>query len=181
MNMQTRIEVKQGGKLSTKEISHISEAKRKEWNTPPLDDEQKEEIFVLIKDQDNNILAHGQLIKIDNVTFMDEKFTLMGIGGIISTIRGKGYGRKLMEAIRDYLAVNQLIGVGFTGIPAFYEKCGFLSDKYLLQQFVYIDGNKRITNITDECLVYFDPEDKLMNKVIQNPKNEVILPRPPDW
>jgi len=85
----TVIEIKLGHSLTREEIDHINEAKRKIWKTPPLEEEQKSELFILVKNARSNVVAHGQLITVSGVLFNDEKFTIIGFGGIISNVRNK--------------------------------------------------------------------------------------------
>jgi hypothetical protein len=69
-----------------------------------MDKVQKENsIFVLVKDSNGSILSQGQLLTINNVEFNNEIFSVIGIGGIIANEKRQGYGRKLMEAVKDYL------------------------------------------------------------------------------
>jgi len=60
------------------------------------------------------------------VIFAHETFSFLNIGGIIANEKGKGYGKQIMRAIREYLISSDTIGLGFC-FPhnqGFYEKCG---------------------------------------------------------
>jgi hypothetical protein len=115
------------------------------------------------------------------VIFDNEIFDIYGICGIIANEKGKGYGRELMAIIKQYLIDNIKSGVGFTGVPGFYEKCGYKSDKDSLKRFVCVADGKEIANTSDEYIVYFNSADRFMEKVLTNPEEKVFLPRTPDW
>ena len=176
-----KIVIKRGTELSKEELEHVTNAKDAEWETGPIDQEQKNEIFVLVKNSGGDILSHGQLVEINGVIFNGETFNIIGIGGIIANIRGQGYGRILMEGILKYLKKHGISAVGFTGIPEFYRKCGFSIATEALPRFVHMEGSEKHTNKTDEHLFYYDARDQFMKKVLENSKAEVYLPRHPDW
>ncbi|MBI4999423.1 GNAT family N-acetyltransferase [Candidatus Gottesmanbacteria bacterium] len=125
----------------------------------------------------------GQLISVEPVKFKDETFSILGIGGIVSNIKGKGYGKKIMTAIKQYLIKNCKTGIGFCGLfnRPFYEKCGFFVNQNSLQRFVYYEKSKKIVNVEDEAVLYFDSDDHFMEKALAYPTEEVLLPRPPNW
>lgn len=51
-----------------------------------------------------------------------------GIGNVCSSIKGKGYGKKLMEYTNEWLMKNNQIGLLFCheSVAEFYAKCGWL-------------------------------------------------------
>src|SRR3989338_4290535 len=107
---------KKGSELTKKEINEINFAKAREFKLSKMSDFQvKNSLFFLLKDKNENLLAMGQLISISLIRFMHETFSVLGIGGIVSNIKGKCYGKMIMTAIKNYLIKNQKIGVGFCG------------------------------------------------------------------
>lgn len=181
MDRDLKVEIKLGKDLSQREIGAINKAKARESMPDIKEDDLENSTFILLKDSDGNILAQGQLVSIDGISFNNEYFSILGIGGIVANPKGKGYGRKLMLVIKDYLSKNKTTGVGFTGVPEFYQKCGYLTDRESLKRFVHIVDNKYIRNTEDEYVVYIDSEDKFMEKVLSNPDIKVYLPRDPNW
>ena len=164
------------------EFDAVENAKTREWGPPPPDKKYDEVyVSVLLKDENHEILAQAELIPIDDVVFNDETFSIIGISGVTTNKRGKGYGRKLLEVVKKYLVEGKKTGVGFTSVPGFYEKCGLSLDRDALKRFVHISNGEKITNTTDEYVVFYDGEDKFMHKVLAHPNKDVHLPRKPNW
>lgn len=183
MNMN-RLLIKKGPELTNQEIVEINQTKAREFHIPKMSKHQiKGSLLFLLKDRDNNILAMGQLISVEPVQFRGETFSILGIGGIVSNIKGKGCGKKIMVAIKQYLIKKCKTGIGFCGIVnrGFYEKCGFFVDENSIQRFVHHEKGKKIVNVEDEAVLYFDSDDHFMRKVLAYSAEEVLLPRPPDW
>ncbi len=176
--------IKQGSELTSSEIDAINAAKHREWQVPPMGDEQRlKHFFALLKDQEGNIQAQGELIPIDGITFDNEQFSVFGIGGIIAYQKGQGFGQKLMQGIIEYAQDQQKSLLGFTGndIIGFYKKCGFIEDYSTLKRFVHIRDGEKITNTTEDVVFYLDSKDQFMQTVLANPTLEVFLPQAPDW
>ena len=175
--------VKTGGELSGQEIDQINQAKAREFKTSPLNEKQLETALFFLLLGHRKILAMGKLIPVNPVRFNKEVFSVLGIGGILANEKGKGNGRKIMSAIKDYLISQDKTGVGFCGSnnKGFYEKCGFKVETASIKRFVFQEDDRKITNSGDECLVYSDSSDCFMEKVLLRPEQEVMLPRPPDW
>jgi GNAT superfamily N-acetyltransferase len=176
--------IKKASELTDEEFHEIDRAIQREFHASfnqgayPTD-----RMIFLLKDKEDKILSMGQLIPVGPVRFKGKNFSILGVGGTISNIKGKGYGKKIMEAIKCYLRENHKVGVGFcrSQNSLFYKKCGFSVDLSLIKRFVYYKHKKRIVNRTDDCLIYFDEEGSLIKKVMAGKKEEVLLSRPPDW
>lgn len=175
--------IKKGIRLEKNELDQVNQANKREFKAPPLTQKHlKKSLFFLLFDG-KCLLAKGELIPIEPVNFNGERFSLLGIGGILATEKKKGYGKKIMAAIKKYLLLKDQTGVGFCGPynASFYEKCGFRVNKNSIRQFVYYKDKKKILNKGDDYIVYLDSSDNFMKKVLSNTKKEVLLPRPPDW
>lgn len=175
--------VKAGGELSEQEIGQINQAKAREFKVSPLNEKQLETTLFFLLLGHQKILAMGELIPVNPIKFNKEVFSVLGIGGILANEKGKGYGRKIMSAIKDYLISQDKTGVGFCGLnnKGFYEKCGFKVETALIKRFVFQENDRKITNSEDDCVVYLDASDRFMEKVLLHSDQEVMLPRPPDW
>lgn len=175
--------VKTGKELSVAEIKQINKAKTREFKTPPLDKEQLvQTLFFLLLDN-NKILAMGELIPIEPVSFNGELFSIFGFGGIVANEKDKGYGREIMTAIKDHLSKVDKTGVGFCAIrnKGFYEKCGFNVNSYIIKRFVFKKGKETITNKEDDCVIFYEGSDSFIRKASSIPDQEILLPRKPDW
>lgn len=175
--------VKTGGELSGQEIDQINQARAREFKASPLNEKQPEAALFFLLLGHQKILAMGELIPVKPIKFNKEVFSVLGIGGILANEKGKGYGRKIMSAIKNYLISQDKTGVGFCGLnnKGFYEKCGFKVDTTSIKKFVFQEDGRKITNSGDECVVYLDASDRFMEKALLYPDQEVMLPRPPDW
>lgn len=169
--------------LTDDQFKQINEASLKEFQTPLAPkDKLTNRVFFLLLDR-NRILAVGQLLPIKPVFFNNETFSLLGIGGVIANEKGKGYGKQIINTIRDYLSSHDKTGLGFC-MPknqGFYEKSGIKVDTASTQRFVYRNGTEKITDKEGHYIIYHDSSDQFMKKVLANPNKEVSIPTPPSW
>lgn len=172
--------------MSESEYLQIKEAFFREFKEGPNSpSDLHKHKFVLLKEGEK-VLAIGELIPVSPVIFHGKIFDILGIGGILANEKRKGFGKKVMTAVKKYLTVHHKTGVGFCGeynIP-FYEKCGLKIDRDSVTRFVHYEKGKRISNEmkkTTDFIVYLDSDDHFMKKVQNNPSEDIILPRPPNW
>jgi len=177
------IVVKTGTELSEDEIIQINQAIAGEFKAAPVDKEKLRKTLFFLLVSDRKILAMGGLVPVEPVSFQGELFSIMGIGGIVANEKGKGYGKKVMATIINYLSKYDKTGVGFCTMrnKAFYEKCGLKVNSEGIKRFVFKNGEKAITNEGDDCVIFYEGLDNFMKKVLSVPDQEVILPRKPDW
>lgn len=175
--------VKPGSELEESELSQIKEAIFREFKVPfNINDQAEDRLFFLLKDKDA-IIAMGVLWEVKPVIFNEEAFTVYGVLNVVANIKGKGFGKKVVTAMRDYLIKNNLTGIGFC-MPknaGFYEKCGFMINAVSTQRFVYMKGEERITNQDGQYIFYIDGSDKFMEKVLTSPDQEVSIPTENLW
>lgn len=175
--------IKSGEKITDGEFEQIKEAFFREFKEGPShkSDLQNNCIFLLKDEQE--ILGIGMLIPVEPVKFSNETFKILGIGGIVANGRGKGYGKKVMQTIKKFLEKKNVTGVGFCGEYniGFYQKCGFKINRESIRQFIYYENGKRMENKSNDFVLYWDSSDGFMKKVLINSKEDVILPRPPNW
>lgn len=180
----SNIFIKPGSRLTTEEILEIDEAKNREWGIPPMRlNDIETSIFFLLRDEQNYLLALGQTSIIPPLEFNKEVFNILGVGGIIANIKGKGYGTELVHGIIEYLNKNNKTGVGFCDdkLGDFYNKCGFVVVKDLAKRFVYYENGKKIINTNEKNVFYHESRDNFLKKVLENPDMEVILSHEPNW
>ncbi|MBI2593724.1 GNAT family N-acetyltransferase [Candidatus Daviesbacteria bacterium] len=168
--------------LTDSEIDQLNEASEREFKVslPPKEKMLDRHFFLL--EQRKEVLAMGQLLPVEPIKFNSEEFFVLGIGGIIAKQKGKGYGKAIMAAIKDWLVNRNKTGIGFCKLKnkGFYEKCGFLTNIDLLNRFVYLGTEKFYADSENECIFYMDGNDQFMEKVLNNP-DQVVLPIPPVW
>ncbi|MBW3012563.1 GNAT family N-acetyltransferase [Candidatus Woesearchaeota archaeon] len=113
------------------------------------------------------IASTGRLIPID-IELNKKKYSILGVGDVVSIIRKKGYGKKLLRKMRVYAKSKNKTIIGFcqTKNTGFYKKCGFTLDKKLLKRFRY--RNK--TNKEENCVFYSEEKDKVVTNMLKNPR-----------
>lgn len=178
-----KLVVKNAEDLTQDQLNQINRASLREFQTT-LPSKQKlagRLFFLLLRGK--KVLAMGQLLPIEPVRFNQKSFSILGIGGIIANEKGKGYGKQIVTAIRNYLIAKDKIGVGFC-MPrnrGFYEKCGFDIDTTSVQRFVYYKGDNEITDQQGQFIFYHDASSLFMSKVLSTSDRKVVLPIPPTW
>lgn len=120
--------IKPGSELTENEISQIKEAILREFNVPfNISDQAEDRFFFLLKNEDT-IIAMGALWEVKPVVFNEEAFAIYGVLNVVANTKGKGFGKEVVTAMKDYLIKNNLTGIGFC-MPknaGFYKKCGFM-------------------------------------------------------
>lgn len=174
--------IKFSNQLNKIEIAQINAMNYREFKCPSLNNKTDNMVhFLLFENQ--MLLAKGEVVPIENIQFNGEKYSILGVGGIIANIKGKGYGKKIISAIKKYLRSKSKTGVGFcrSHNKRFYLKCGFEVDDNSIKRFIYCAGGKEIINTEDHCVIFLDSKDRFMQNVLLTTDKKVILPRPPNW
>jgi hypothetical protein len=94
-----------GNELTDHHYTQLNESSQREFHVrlpakPELNDRL---YFLLVVTETEKILASGHLKPIHPMIFNHETFSFLNIGGIIANEKGKGYGKQIMMAIREYL------------------------------------------------------------------------------
>lgn len=168
-----------GKDLSKNAVETINQARLQEFGSTNAivlqpNNENWEKIYFLAKDA-NRLVAFGRLHDVD-VTFRSETYSIFGIATVIALEKGKGYGKLLMEEIKDYILKSGKTGLGFCNktITIFYEKCGFGIIK---------EGQKRFHHsapprFQDSDAVYIGGKDDLIKKLFEYPHENAQVSRP---
>jgi hypothetical protein len=170
-------------KLTKKELAQIKTTKLQEFGSESIQVIDQNSLFFLLYEQ-RSLVAHAELTPIGPAMFRNETFIISGIGGVVANRKFQGYGRQLMSMIKDHLRANQLLGIGFSGLvnKLFYEKCDLFVSSQDIKRFVYYDQGKPAVNPNDECVIIYDcAPGEFSQKLAKYPKEEVLLPRKPDW
>jgi GNAT superfamily N-acetyltransferase len=180
---QLSLEFKNGVELSVEELDQIRAAVLREFKQQfTAADHKKDKIFFLLKDG-FTIMALGAVWEISPVIFRNVSYSLLGVLNVIANEKGKGYGKRVVSAIRDYMIKHDKTGIGFC-MPKnqeFYKKCGFSITTDITQRFVYLNDGNRITNQDGQFIFYQDSSDEFMKKVLEHPDDEVSIPTANLW
>jgi len=177
--------VKKGKNLTPQEIREVNEAKAREWQIPPMSRHQiAVSTFFHLRNQAGELLSLVQLLNIPPFEFNKEIFRLTGLGGMISNIKGKGFGRELIQGVIKYLDEKDLTTIGFCDdeVAEFYRESGLPIISGLTKKFVYYDKDgQRKVNDKELNVMYKEGSDQFISKILKIDPKEVILSRTPDW
>ncbi len=173
-----------GNTSTDHQYTQLNASSIREFHLPlPTKPDLSDRLYFLLEETETaKILASGYLKPIYSVLFAQETFSFLNIGGIIANEKGKGYGKQIMVAIKEYLISVDKIGLGFCAPrnQGFYEKCGFKVDTQSTKRFIYRDGDKsRIAE--GQYVLYQDSSAHFMEKVLANTDYEVFVPDPTIW
>jgi hypothetical protein len=122
--------------------------------------------FFFVK-EGKEIVAFGALRDV-TINYLGKKYKILGICNIISVVKGKGYGKMLIQAMIKYLKAKGKTGLGFTDQTRFYEKAGLKSKKSFTWRFA--SKNPKTGEIkfdSGDCDgIYIEGKDNLIKKVL---------------
>ncbi|MBN1969545.1 MAG: hypothetical protein JW870_09280, partial [Candidatus Delongbacteria bacterium] len=135
---------RKGKELSEIELKVINEARINAFNSkriiaPTKGDQEWDKDFFLIL-VNRKIVSIGCLeavtVKVNSI-----QFSILGISRIIAIEEGKGFGRAVMDSIKNYLVENDKIGMGFCNPSKsmFYSKCGYTIMPNAQNNFEYFE------------------------------------------
>lgn len=181
MNLNT--EIKPGTDLTSEELEVINFWRKKEFDKEPWSHDGinyfHKNLFFIITDS-TQIVSFGMLIPID--IYIDKiKYEISGIATIFTTIRGKGYGKYLMDRIKEYLDSKDQIGIGFceSKNTEFYKKCEYGIWLNGIDSFIYIDENNNEVKDSGGDTLYLDNKAHVLEKTIRD--NKLIYHYFPHW
>jgi len=127
--------------------------------------------FFFVKNK-GKIVSFG-ILRTININYLGKRYSIMGFCSIISIVKGKGYGKILMQAMIKDLKRTGKTGLGFCGRNnlRFYGKAGLKTKKGFIKRFVYKNpktGEEIIDNEGDG--IYYEGKDKFISKVLSNKK-----------
>ncbi len=175
--------MKEGSDLTDNELVQINTALFREFKVLlPSKNQLNNKLFFLLKN-DDVIFAMGALLEVKHVVFDGKEYTIYGFVNVVAKEKGKGYGRQVVQAMKESLTIHDKTGLGFCMLKnkRFYEKCGFNINTSSTQRFVYRKGTKRITNQDGQIIFYQDSSDGFMKKFLFNTKKEVLIPTQNLW
>ena len=174
----TKVNVTLGIDLPSFLLNQINQARSEAFGDLVLTNEDIKDSIVFTVEDQGKLLATGRLFPINGVSFDGRDYSVLGINGIVSLEKGKGYGKAIVMEMMNYLRDHHKTGVGFC-IPEnriFYEKCGMGIDTASVRQFVFpLEYGQSSLNDSD-IVIYCEGEDKLISKMINNPLEKAFFP-----
>ncbi len=174
--------IKKESKLEPSETKQMVDALFREFKLPTDPQTFNDKLFFLYKSGEE-VLAMGGLWEVKPFVVDGREYVIHGVVEVISNVKGNGYGKVVVSAIRDYMIQNNLNGFGFcmSRVKGFYQKCGFSIAEDISQRFIYRTKEKDITNQNGQIIFYQDGPDKFMKYVLANSEKEILIPTDGLW
>jgi predicted GNAT family acetyltransferase len=131
----------------------------------------EKDIFFIVS-ENNNIFSLGRLRPVI-INFDNKNYNILGIADIVSIIKGKGYGKILLNSMLKYLKQKNMTGIGFClgKNSVFYEKSKFKIAKNMAKLFVHKSKNGKLAvNDWDDDVIYYTGKDNFMKRFLKSPK-----------
>ncbi|MBW2993549.1 GNAT family N-acetyltransferase [Candidatus Woesearchaeota archaeon] len=182
---KTYVKIQKGKDLSVKTIIQINEIFQKEFPGNELVEVGNRklfsnDVFFIVRDSKKRVLSVGRL-RPAKVIFLGKIYSVQGIADIVSVIKKKGHGKRLMQAIHKYIVNKKQRSIGFClqKNSPFYRKSGFKIAKDLVKRFIYKNPKgKIIKNEWDNDVLYSIGTEDLIEKILAHPKEQVLILRP---
>ena len=143
-------------------VKEFGEKERKDFKK----DYEQNTLWIMIKKK-GEIVSFGGIRPI-KVRYKGKPYNIGGICSTISVIKKKGYGKIMVNVMKDYSKRTGKTILGFTGKTKFFEKCGFGTKKDFIKRFIYKNpktGEEVIDNEGDG--VYYEGKDKFISKILK--------------
>ena len=150
-------------------VKEFGEVNRKDFKK----DYEPNTLWIIIKNK-GKIVSFGGIRPI-RVKFRGENYDIGGICSTISVVKKKGYGKIMVNVMKDYSEESGNTILGFTGKTKFFKKCGYGAKNNFIRRFVRVkpDGTKEYDPDGDG--VYYEGKDKFISKVLKE-KGFVEIP-----
>ena len=142
-------------------VKEFGEENRKDFKN----DYEPDTLWVVIKKK-NKIVSFGGIRPI-KVKYKGKFYHIGGICSTISVIKKKGYGKIMVNVMKDYSQETGKTILGFTGQTKFFSKCGFGTKKNFIRRFVWIKPNGEKIYDPDGDGIYYEGKDKFISKVLK--------------
>ncbi|MBS3094304.1 hypothetical protein J4474_01430 [Candidatus Pacearchaeota archaeon] len=143
-------------------VREFGEESRKDFKK----DYESDTLWVMIKKKDK-IVSFGGIRPI-KVKLNGKVYNIGGICSTISVIKKKGYGKIMINVMKDYSEKTGKTLIGFTGQTKFFGKCGFGTKKNFIKRFVWIKSNGEKVYDDDGDGIYYEGKDKIISKMLKS-------------
>jgi predicted acetyltransferase len=175
------IKIKTGRQLSEKFIQNWNNEVQEEFECNELLNPKNRKNFFkdifFILENNNKLLSIGR-IKSVKIRYRGKDYNVLGIADVLSLVKRKGYGIKLVQSMKKYIENTKKSEISFChpSNTKFYEKCGLIILKNRVKQFYYQDNEGKIhKNHWDKDLICIEGKDKLLSKIISHPNEKIKL------
>jgi hypothetical protein len=131
-----------------------------------------------VRDTQDRLMGFGRALSLV-VNFQGIDYRILGLASILAIEKRTGYGRRIVEKIREHAQDKGMTAIGFCDPEdtVFYEKCGLGVMKGGTGRFVFPGGPK-----SDQPgdVVYSEGQDRLIRRMRKDPEAKVTASRP-EW
>ena len=153
------------------------------WQPVPDDEEVEADpeanLFLLRSDNNDRILATA-VVKPFKIRFDGTTYPVQGILNVVSAVKKQGYGRMVMEAVKEWLIAEQTTGLGFAkrSVSGFYSQCGYKVGKDLVERFreEVEDGTLNPHPDGEEDVIYVNDRVNLIQTILSKPTCLAYIP-----
>ena len=153
------------------------------WQPVPDDEEIEADpeasLFLLRSDNNEKILSTA-VVKPFDIRFDGTTYPVQGILNVVSAVKKQGYGRMVMEVVKEWLIAEQTIGLGFTkrSVSGFYSQCGYKVEKDLVERFreEAEDGTFHSHPDGEEDVIYVNDRANLIQTILSQPTCLAYIP-----
>jgi hypothetical protein len=173
-----KIQIKKGKDMNPSDLKEVNKIWKDTFRITYSEMLNYSDDIFFILENNKKILSTGRLRPIE-IKFMGKNYEILGIADIASVVKGKGYGKSIMQAMLKYLTGKKIFGIGFCkrDNTLFYRKSGFNIGRDLSKRFLYKDKKGRlIKDEWDDDVIYSNLGNSLFKKIKRNPKEIVWIP-----
>ena len=172
-----------GKDLTTRQLRDINLTRKAEFNSrseidPRPDNDDCDKPYFLVCHY-GDLVAFGRLhsVRVESEGIPE---TILGIASIAAIQKEQGYGRILMQGMRDYIEASGQTAIGFCdpALSGFYEACGYSVLRNGVQRFTYLDDLGQVvpTPYPNDDALYLNGGPALINP--DNAEQQIIAFRP---
>lgn len=172
-----------GKDLTSKDFNLINAKRTEIFGKTPWNYESNnfflERLFSVLK-LNEDILAFAMLIPVE-LHIDENKYSIWGISTVASVEPGKGFGKMLMNAVKNFANKDNKIIVGscVAKNTEFYRKCGYEIWEEGQKYFVYATDQGQ-EQLDEEGVIYFYLDQQDIIKNARN-SNKMIYHYFPHW
>ncbi|MFH1802038.1 MAG: hypothetical protein ABH864_01145 [archaeon] len=142
-------------------VKEFGEKNRKDFKK----DYEPDTLWVMIKKK-GKVVSFGGIRPI-KVKYKDRIYHIGGVCSTISVIKKKGYGKIMVNVMKDFSEKTGKTILGFTGKTKFFAKVGLGTKKNFIRRFVWLKPNGEKVYDPDGDGIYYEGKDKLISKMLK--------------
>lgn len=181
--MKMKVKIIKGKYLSQKNIAQLNKIMQEAFSdkdTLEIGNRQNysKDIFFVLYNKEK-ILSLGRL-RPAKINILGKSYKILGIADIISIIKGKGYGKKIVQSMHKYLEKTNNRGLGFCrrDNSLFYKKSGLNVERNISKKFIYRDNHgKNIKDRISQDVIYSNNAKQLIKLILSNLNLEINISR----